>query len=449
MTEVQDDHEVEALRARLQELEAELAAASASPVPSRSKRDRQWWRSVVFGVLVTIGAILAPLTVVATWAHDQVGDTDRFLETVAPLAADPALQDALADRITQEMIDAIDVEQVTREALTGVAGQDFVPSRAADALPSLAVPLSSAIENFVRERVTQLVESDAFETAWVEAMRLAHEQMVIVLTGQTSDAVDISDGAVKINLATFIASAKEILIDDGFTFATRIPEVNATFTVFQAENIGAGQKFFGWLETLARVLPVLALLLLFAAVMVARNRRVGLQVVGLAVAFSMVLLGLALNVLRPLYLDAVPPDILPGDAAAAIYDQLVSFIRTSLRAIGILFLAAAAAAFWFAPTGAGAELRKGAGSGLSRLRTRSGMDTGPVGLFLSTYRTFARGVVVGVGLLVYLGLDHPTGRDALTVIAVVVLALVVLEVLATPRAEQTQVDPRVDDPVAA
>jgi hypothetical protein len=436
VTESPDD--VERLRARLRELEGQLAARTASAeVGKRSSRDRQWWRSILFGIMVIVAAVLAPLTVVATWAHDEIGDTDRFLETVTPLASEPDVKNAISDRVTQEINSHIDVREITDEALTALSGQDFVPPRAADVLPSLAVPLSRAIENFVHARVDQVIQSDAFQQAWVEATRQAHAQMVAVLTGETSEAVDISDGAVKINIASFVASVKQMLIDDGFSFATRIPEVNASFTIFKATNIGLAQKWFGWLDTLARALPVVALLLLFGAVMVARNRRKALFTVGLVIAGSMVLLGLGLNIVRPIYLDAIPTDVLPSDAAATIYDQLVWFIRSSLRAVGVVFLAMAAAAFWFAPTGAGAAVRTGAAAGLSRLRNRTGVNTGPVGQFLGTYRTFTRVSVVVLGTLVYLGLDHPTGGDAVTIIVIMVLALVVLEFLAGPtRSEE-------------
>ena len=268
MTESPED--VERLRARLRELEEQLAARDAAPVAEvRSRRDRQWWRSIIVVILIVVAAALAPLTVLATWAHDQIGDTDRFEQTVAPLGSDPAVQAAIGDRITEEITTRIDVEELTKEALTALAGQDFVPSRAGEVLPSLAIPLSNAIENFVQARVDQVVTSKAFEEAWVSATRAAHEQMVAVLTGNTSEAVDVSDGAVKINIAPFVESVKQKLIDEGFSFAQRIPEVNASFTIFQAENIGAGQKAFAWLDTLVRVLPVLALLLLFVAVMVA------------------------------------------------------------------------------------------------------------------------------------------------------------------------------------
>ena len=431
--------EVERLRARLAELEEQLAARPPAPAAEvRSRRDRQWWRSIIVTVLILIAALLAPLSVVATWAHDQIGDTDAFERTVAPLGSEPDVQAAIGDRITREINRRIDVEEITKEALTALAGQSFVPPRAGDVLPSLAVPLSNAIDNFIRARVDQVVTSEAFEQAWATATRKAHEQMVAVLTGDTPEAIDVSDGAVKINIAPFVESVKQILIDDGFSFANRIPEVNASFTIFKADNIGAGQKAFAWLDTLARVLPVVALLLLFIAVMVARDRRKALLTAGLAIAVSMMLLGLTLNIVRPIYLDAIPPDVLPSDAAATIYDQVVSFIRTSLRAVGIVFLAIALAAFWFAPAGAGAAVRTGAATGLSRLRNRTGLNTGPVGRFLGTYRTFTRVSVVILGTLVYLGIDHPTGVNAIVIIIAIVLVLVVLEFLAAPAEESEE-----------
>ena len=432
--------EVERLRARVNELEGQLASTTAeTEATTPSRRSRQWWRTVLVVILITVATVLAPLSVVARWAHDEVGDTDRFVETVAPLASDPAVQNAVADRITETINSYIDVKSVTDDALTALAGQSFVPPRAATVLPSLSVPLTNAIENFVSTKVDQLVRSDAFRQAWIAAVRQAHDQMVAVLTGDTSGAVKVTDGRVSVNIATFVEAVKQKLIDGGFSFASRIPTVNASFTIFEAKNIGTAQKWFSWLETLSRVLPILALLCLFAAVMVARERRKTLMVAGLSIAGSMVLLGLVLNLVRPIYLDAVPSDVLPADAAAVIYDQLVQFIRTSLRAVGIVFLAIGLAAFWFAPTGAGAAMRSGTAAGLARLRQRAtgaGMNTGPVGRFLGTYRTFTRVFVVAVGAVAYLGLDHPTGQNAVVIIFLVVLVLVVVEFLAVPAARQ-------------
>src|SRR5687768_15815142 len=52
VTESPED--VERLRARLRELEEQLAARDTAPVADapRSRRDRQWWRSIVVTVLI-------------------------------------------------------------------------------------------------------------------------------------------------------------------------------------------------------------------------------------------------------------------------------------------------------------------------------------------------------------------------------------------------------------
>src|SRR6478736_101696 len=92
--------EVERLRAQVQAAPPTVALPVAQPVSTSGRTG--WWRPVVASVLIVLMAVLAPLSVVARWAHDTVSDTDRYVETVAPLASDPAVQDAIIDRITTE-----------------------------------------------------------------------------------------------------------------------------------------------------------------------------------------------------------------------------------------------------------------------------------------------------------------------------------------------------------
>ncbi len=455
-----DDTELAALRARVQELETELAAreiddgdAEAGGGEAAPPRLRAgWWRTPLVVLLILLASILAPLSVLAQWAHSEIGDTDRYLETVSPLAEDPAVQSAITDRVTQEIVEAVDLQSVTDEALTALSGQSFIPERAAGVLPSLSAPLAGAIESFVHERVQRVVESDTFEQAWVEANRQAHEQMVNVLTGADTDSVEITDTAVTINISSFVAAARELLIEDGFRFAERIPTINASFTIFESADIGRAQKAFAFLDALATVLPFIVLGLILAAVWIAKDRRKAWLGAALGVAASMLLLGLGLNLARPFYLDAIPSEVLPGAAAASIYDALTQFIRVALRAVLVVSLAIALAAVLMAPSGAGAAVRRGVGSGIGRLRdsaTGAGLDTGPVGRFLGTYRGFARTLVVVVGAVVYLSVDHPTPQISLVVIIAVVLLLVLLEFLATPP-EPVVVEPADDEltPVA-
>lgn len=439
--------DVEALKARVKELESQLAAAPpptvAIPVTAEAApRSHRGWRMTAVAVMLALAFVLAPLSVVAQWAHSQIGDTDRYVETVTPLADDPAVQKAIGDRVTSEIVNGVNVQGLTSDVLTALSGQSFVPSRAADILPSLSVPLSNAIEQFINDKVNEFVASDTFKELWIEANREAHQQMVGVLTGDTGKTVEVKDNAVSINIAPFIEATKQRLVDNGFSFAQRIPEVNATFMIFQSDDLGKAQHAFALLDTLATVLPILVILLVLGAVWVSPSRRRTWIAAGLGVAISMVVLGLSLNLARPFYLDAIPSDAIPASAAAAIYDDLTAYLRIALRAVLVTSLAIAIAALLMAPSGAGAAVRHGIGGGVRRLRESAagaGMDTGPVGTFLGRYRTFARVVIVSVGALVYLAVDYPTVTTSLVVIIAIVLLLVLLEFLAVPPAEEPAV----------
>ncbi len=119
---------------------------------------------------MTVAALLAPLSVAATWASGQISDTDRYLATVAPLASDPDVQEAIATRMEQVIFSYLDLDAALDEVVTALEGRGL-PDRAAATLTALSGPLATGIQSFVRERIDALVQSDAFEQAWVDANR--------------------------------------------------------------------------------------------------------------------------------------------------------------------------------------------------------------------------------------------------------------------------------------
>ncbi len=46
--------------------------------------------------MITLACVLAPLGVVSVWASAELSNTDAYIETVAPLAHDPAVQKAIS-----------------------------------------------------------------------------------------------------------------------------------------------------------------------------------------------------------------------------------------------------------------------------------------------------------------------------------------------------------------
>ena len=444
MTETPDEHtaherEVAELRAEIERLRAERAAAApVVPVAPAAPARTGWWRPVVVTLLVALIAVLTPLGVVARWAHDEVSDTDRYVESVAPLASDPAVQNAVTNRITNEIVTRLEVEAVTEQAIQALSDRGL-PPLAATSLQALGGPLSDAIEGFIRDQVANLVESDSFQTAWEEANRQAHTQLVAVLTGKDTDVVQVSDNAVSVNLATVIEAVKQQLVDRGFTLAERLPTVDAEFTIFQSADITKAQNAFRVLSAINTWLPVVILVLLAAALAIARSRRRTLIATMLAVAGTMLLLGVVLNVFRVVYLDALPAEV-DQAAAGAIYDTLVWFIRLNLRAILVLTLAVSFVAWVSGPGTAAVRLRRGTTRAIGSVRhggEQIGLDTGRFGVFLHQNRAVIRGLVLGLGLIAYVMADHPTPGFTIALVVVAAVVLLLVELLARPPAVDT------------
>src|SRR5918997_4515593 len=67
--------------------------------------------------LLLLGCGLAVLSVLAIWLRVTLLDTDRYVDTVAPIAAQPSVQRAVADRLDTAITTRIDFEGLARQAL--------------------------------------------------------------------------------------------------------------------------------------------------------------------------------------------------------------------------------------------------------------------------------------------------------------------------------------------
>ena len=64
----------------------------ARGAPERMPR----WRRVLVALLVVLGCVLAPLSVLSVWMKSTVLDTNAYVSTVAPLAQNSDVQNAIA-----------------------------------------------------------------------------------------------------------------------------------------------------------------------------------------------------------------------------------------------------------------------------------------------------------------------------------------------------------------
>jgi len=434
-----DNGEVARLNARIAVLESELADARSAPPPVPPEQQmghregRERWRTIVAGVLITVACLLAPLSVLAVWSSNTVSNTDRYVQTVAPLANDPDVQAAVTDAVTKQVFTYVDVSGLTIQLLDRLQGQGL-PPRLADQLQALAPPISNGVQGFVHDQVAKVVASPAFATAWIEANRVAHQQVVNVLSGQQGGAVSAKNGAVTINLGPFVQKVKERLVAQGFTVAANIPAVSTSFTVFQSQDVTKAQGAYRLLNTLGTWLPILALVLLAIGVYVAKSHRRALLAGALGVAGGMLLLGVVLAVVRPLYLDSVPAQV-PHDAAATIYDTLVRFLRVSLRAVLAAALVVAAAAFLTGATVTAVRTREGLSHGIGWLRggaESAGLRTGRFGSWVFGHKRLLRILVIVAAALALTFWPSPTAGVVLLLAVLALVCLAVVEFLGRP-----------------
>ncbi|MBP2585680.1 hypothetical protein J3A78_006158 [Streptomyces sp. PvR006] len=414
MPDDENQNELAALRARVAALESE---AAARPAP------RHRGRSFLAAVLIVIGCLLVPLGIVAAWTSDIVGDTDRYVSTVAPLASDADVQAAVANRVTGAVMEHIDLETL----LEGVAPEQR--PLLAKALGKLGGSLESAVSSFVHDKAQDIVASDAFETVWTDANRAVHTSVVRALTGSGDGAVQINNDTVTVDLAPVIERVKERLVDSGLTVAGKIPEIHTDFTVVKSEDIGKVKTGFRLLQVMGLWLPVLAVLLVVAGVLLATHRRRTVIASAIGVAVAALVLGIALTVFRTVYLNALP-DTVSQPAAGSVYDALIHFLRTTVRMVVTLGLVVALAAWLTGPSRPAVVVRRMWNSGIDATRAaadRAGLRTGPVGPFVRRYRTWITWILVALAVLVYVLWDHPTGW------VVVGLALALLFVFAVVR----------------
>lgn len=410
------ESELDRLRRRNQELED----AHAASITTRLARIG---RSVGSAILIVLGVLCLTVAPPAIWGRNLLLNTDRYVETLTPLAADPGVQQTVISAVNQQVDNNVDV--------TALVGQ-VLPSRAASLL---GPPLQSAVTGLVNSVTTKFVQSDAFRTLWVTINRAAHQQVVYLLTGtQPANAVVRlnDDGKIILDLSQVVEQVKQRLVAAGLTVAKNLPAVGATIELADAKGLVNARKGARLLNTVADWLPWVGIVLAGIGIVVARRRRRALISAALGLAAGMIVVGIALLFGRNYYLDHVPPQ-LPRDTASYVFDTMVRFLRWGLRLILLMTLLVAFGAWVSGPSRPAGSLRHAVAIGPRVLGQQ--LNTGPVGPFVDRYALALRIGAVAVMLIILLLIDNPSLG---TVILLAVLAVVLLLVIELLRATSSR-----------
>ncbi len=410
--------ELARLKAENESLRAEMTGDSATRHTNRARRRRH----VAAVLLVVLGSAMLPVSVLTVWVRNQVFDTDRYVDTVQPLASDPSVQSAVANRIGKKVSDEVDFKTLAEEVL---------PQEAS----FLAVPIAAGADNLIDQAARKLVESEEFKRLWVEANRIGHDGLVAAITGRKGDVISTEDGAVVLNLGGLAQKVlEEIDKQFGLDLAGKIPaeKLDVQFVLVDSRQLANVQAGARMLDRLSWLSVIIALGLLGGSVVAEPDRRKGLRNVGLGIALSMIVLLLAFGLGRDLYLANLPEGVERPDAATAIFDTLTRFILQSTRVLFVLGAVLVVGAWLGGPSASASRIRGYWDRLLGRGSAAAGsaVDLGPAPRWVARHLNTLRAVILVAAAVVLLAWDRPTGKVVLLIAVLTLIPLAAVQLFA-------------------
>jgi hypothetical protein len=322
----------------------------------KEERKTSRLRSIATAVLTLLACLAITVTAPAGWAYRTLFVTDAFVDRVTPIGFDPAVTPVLSDRLTTQIFSLIDVEAIVAEAL---------PPRG----QVLAGPLTSGVEDFVRDKVDEVLSSPAFEERWIAANRFAHTQILAVLRDE-SEIVSTAGGQVALNLLPVInqvltriesqasglfqrdvdlpeLTGGEIPVEArekiSSALGVELPPDFGEIVIFESDKLAVAQDAISFLDRAIVYLIVAALVLIALALWASqRRRRTLLQIVVGSMVGIVVVRRLAMWVEDEVVTLAQRPD---GERAmTAITDQILgSFFSVTaiVIVVGLVVIAMA------------------------------------------------------------------------------------------------------------
>lgn len=233
-------------------------------------------------VFLIIGTLLLPVGVIGHWAYRTFTNTDQFVATVGPLTESPAIQQGIADTVTDSLITA-----------DGAAAQveEWFPR----APQGLVQTVAQAVVTRINALVKDLVATPQFSELWTTVNTDAQKAAVAVLSNEPPPSLSVQDGDLVLNLDVVGQTVRERARAEGIN----LPDLNLqapTVVLMKDTQIQQARGVYSWAAPLMQWFWILPVGLLIAYAVMSRNiRRTGIGVLiaaGLLALFLLTGVGL-------------------------------------------------------------------------------------------------------------------------------------------------------------
>ena len=406
----QSAEDVEALKARIAELE------------SQKPKRRFDGRGFTAWVVVIIAALLFPLALTAYWGQRTLTDTERYVATVAPLAQDPTVREAVGTKITDVIVTQLDAQVRITDLLA-----DYPK------LQPIAGPLASGVNSFVGTEVDKLLASDRFEQVWIAVNTKLQQSLVAALSNDPTGPVTIQGDQVILDTGDLIEEVKQRLVDRGLTIAANLPVppiADRQIVLLTSPQLQTARTAYALGQPVAQWLIFVVLIMFVIAVLVSRRRARMAIAVGVAILIGAIVIRLGMAVGQnqlQMTLDGTPFEL----AQDAFFTILTSYLLTAVRAAFALGIVLALVGWFLSGTDSALATRRVLGGLVSGAGSKaSDTPVAKVGAWVKRTIVLWRGLIVGVAGLVLLTSSPLTGSVILWTALIAVLAFVVVEFLA-------------------
>jgi len=382
-------------------------------------------RRIIAALLIIVATILAPFALGALWAERTITEADMFVETLAPLQDDPAVQQAVASEVSTALIDAIDAEARVSEALSNLNGPlaEIRPDSA------IAEAISSGINGAIESGVTSYTQSDRFGDGWTAIATLLQEQFVNLINRDTTNAaVTLQDGQIVLDTKIAVAKVQAELVERGVPFADRIEVPGRQVVLADSPNLQTAATALRIFLPVASWLWVVVLLMFLIGILLWRPRSRGVMWTGVGLALGGALMYGGLELGQAQLVTAAPADY--TEVLSAVSTTLLRFLANALLVMTCLGISLAITGWLAGATPSGRKVRDAITAAAHRWG--SPLADGPVGRFTSDHPMFVptlRAIVIALAAAYLVLVDRRSPSMILWTFALMAVGLLLVEIV--------------------
>ena len=351
-------------------------------------------RSVAALLIFIIALLLTPVALIGHWGHRTVIDTSRYLETVGPLASDPAVQESISEAVTNAITSQIDTEELVGGLLGNIVKNPAIQEK-------LSGPIAAGINGLIGEAVSTFVASDAFETIWITVNTAVQKSVLLILEGKEGGPVSLQGDEVILDISPLITAVQQNLVDRGVTVAANIPipEIDKQVVLFSSPALAQLRTLYSLSSPVLAWFPLLLAALFALAIWLARRKGRMVLATGVALIAMTGATKFLLDYAQTIFTNQLAGTIF-APASQAFWDTFFKYLILGIRAMIVLGIVVAIAGWLGSGVATAAKVRGWLKAGLEGFSSEIGSSgiARSMAARADLWRTLA--VAIGVIILV-------------------------------------------------